>query len=306
MKALVLLALCCLFFSTGCKNKMSVTSEGIPENTLLIAVYGSDDPARMHHAVKLIGEYLEKKTGLKVEFILTTDYSGVIEALRTRKVHMAYLSPFSYVLATQRDKLVPIVTIGNNGHPTIYRSVIFTSSQSDLKTMDDVKARAKSLTLCFADPASTSGHLIPRAYLTTIGLDPQTAFKEVVFSPSHAASILTVQSRKVDLGCTTLEYGIDLSIKRGLVKKEDLRVLWTSDPIEASPIVMRQDINAAFTEKIKQAYLSMRQEDTAAFMGYMRTFRVNPDSLTYIPAYDSAYNGIRKIASGIKDLNLLK
>jgi phosphonate transport system substrate-binding protein len=295
-----------VLFLPACRNKMAVNSEGIPENTLLVAVYGSDDPARMHHALKLIGDYLGRKTGLKVEFILTTDYTGVIEALRTKKVHMAYLSPFSYVLATQRNKLVPLVTVGNNGHPTVYRSVIFTSTKSGLKTMDDVKARAKSLTICFADPASTSGHLIPRAYLTTIGLDPQVAFKEILFAASHTASVLTVQSGKVDLGCTTKEYGIDLSVKRGIIKREDLVILWTSDPIEASPIVMRQDINAAFTEKIRQAYLTMRTEDPQAFMEYIKTFRANADSLSYIPVQDSSYNGIRKIAAGIKDLNLMK
>jgi phosphonate transport system substrate-binding protein len=69
--------------------------------------------------------------------------------------------------------------------------------------MDDVKAKSQDLTLCFADPASTSGHLIPMAYLTSIGLDPKTAFKQTMFAGSHYASVLSVKSGKVDVGCSS-------------------------------------------------------------------------------------------------------
>ncbi len=146
---------------------------------------------------------------MEVQFFYTTDYTAVIEALRSKKIHMAHLTPFAYVLATQKAGLEPIATLGLNGKPTMYHSIIFTNHKTGLKSMDDVKARAKNLTLCFADPASTSGHLIPRSYLNSIGLNPDNAFKQTVFAGNHAASILSVQSERVDVGCAASELALD-------------------------------------------------------------------------------------------------
>jgi len=84
-----------------------------------------------------------------------------------------------------------------------YTSSLIVNGHSNLKSMSDIKANSKNLTLCFVDPASTSGHLIPRAYLNTIGLNPDSAFKQVVFAGNHLASVLAVKSGKIDVGCTT-------------------------------------------------------------------------------------------------------
>ena len=219
---------------------------------------------------------------------------------------MAHLTPFAYVLATQRAGLAPIVTLGVNGKPTLYHSIIFTNTRTGLKTMADVKARAKSLTLCFADPASTSGHLIPRSYLSSVGLNPDNAFKETMFAGSHAASILSVQSGKVDIGCSTSELALNKLIKEGVVKKEDIVILWTSPPIVNDAITVRTDLNKDFIKKIQDAYLSAAKDDFPAFSQYVKLYWPHPEQMAYVPAQDSMYNQLRKIAGSIKDLKLNK
>jgi phosphonate transport system substrate-binding protein len=47
--------------------------------------------------------------------------------------------------------------------------------------MDDVKAKAASLTLALADPASASGHLVPRAYSNRSGLTPSVTSSRPCF-----------------------------------------------------------------------------------------------------------------------------
>ena len=49
---------------------------------------------------KDILDALEKNLGMKVQGFVATDYNGVIEALRAKHLDIAYLGPFSYVLAT--------------------------------------------------------------------------------------------------------------------------------------------------------------------------------------------------------------
>jgi phosphonate transport system substrate-binding protein len=308
MRKILIICLCLAlsFALAGCGDKTALDSNGVPK-TLVIACYNGGLPGLFKTKLEPTRLYLEKQLGVPVEFQFTNDYTAVIEAINAKKVHMAYLSPFSYILASQKHSITPIVAIGADGKPTMYHSIIITNKHTGLKNMDDVKRRAKSLTLCFADPASTSGHLIPAAYLATIGLDPEkNAFKETMFAGSHPATVLTVKSGKVDLGCTTSEYGVDVLVRMNMVKKDDLVVLWQSDPIVASPIVVRNDLNKAFAQKIKDAYLTMGQKDPAALQSFLKVFIADPGKHAYMPVSDSLYNGLRKIAAGIKNLALIK
>ncbi len=308
MRNILMMCLCLAlgFTLSGCGDKTALDSNGIPK-TLVIACYNGGVPGLAKTRLEPTRLYLEKQLGIPVEFEFTTDYTAVIEALRAKKAHMAYLSPFSYILASQKHDITPIVVIGQDGKPSMYHSVIITNKNTGLKTMDDVKRRAKSLTLCFADPASTSGHLIPSAYLSTIGLDPEKgSFKEVMFAGSHPAAVLTVKSGKVDIGCTTSEYGISLLERMHMINKGDLVVLWQSAPIVGSPIVVRNDLNKALAAKIKDAYENMSERDHKALEFYLKAYINDPGKRDYMPIEDSAYNGLRKIAAGIKNLALIK
>ena len=294
----ILLGVTVLLTTGGCKNKLELDPNGNP-NTLVIGVYEGDNVAEHSAVIEKVRQYLEKKLDMKVEVLKSSDYTSVVEALLTKKVHLAYISPFSYVLATQKQKLEPLVAPGMNGKPVNYRSIIFTNPGTGVKSMDDVKARAKSLTLCFGDPASTSGHLVPRAYLKSIGLDPKTAFKETMFAGSHMASVMAVKGGKVDVGCS-FEYNYEKMIRQKMINPEDLIILWKSDPIVEGPIVMRPDINTQFTERVREAYLNMPTEAPAVFKAYISMFDpARADSIRYIKVDDSVYNGLRKIAAGI-------
>jgi phosphonate transport system substrate-binding protein len=290
----------------SCGKSADLDANGIP-GKLVVALYGSDDPGALRGAIKPFQQYLEKKLGMPVEFIYTTDYTSVIEALRSRKTHIAYLSPFSYVLASQTHDITPIITTGVDGKQSMYHSTIFTSIHSGINSIADLKARAKNITLCFADPASTSGHLIPRAYLTTIGLNPDNnAFKETIFAGNHVASVLSVTSDKVDVGCAATEFGLEIAERKGLVKKDQIRVLWQSEPIVGSPIVARNDLNKDFVKRIQNLYLNLAKNEPGIFLPYMKLLHANPERYSYLTIQDSMYNGIRKIASGIKDLSVIK
>jgi phosphonate transport system substrate-binding protein len=306
MKTLIITAILfsmCLGLSS-CRNKADLDAHGMP-GKLVIAVYtGGDNPLGVKAMAGKIKTYFEKELGMDVEFFFATDYTAVIEALRAKKVHVAYMSPFSYVLASQAHDITPIATMGEGGKAHMYHSIIFTNYGTHLNSMDDVKARAKNLTLCFADPASTSGHLIPRAYMVTIGLNPDSAFKQTIFAGSHPASILSVVSGKIDVGCSAKEYGTDLLIENGELKAGQIKILWQSDPIVSSPIVVRNDLNKALAKKIQNLYLHMAKDAPDVFAAYVKLYYSHPENLSYMAIQDSMYNGLRKIAKGMKDLNV--
>jgi phosphonate transport system substrate-binding protein len=283
---------------------MELDENAVPK-TLIIGIYVEEGPETSMERYGPIGKYLEKKLGMKVEYTLTSDYTAVIEAIRAKKIHVAYLPPFSYVLAKKKMGIDVMVTTGINGKPYHYKSAIITGKNSGIKSMDDVKKRAKNLTLCFPDPASASGHLIPRAYLKSIGLDPKNAFKETLFASGHIASVMTVKSGKMDLGCTAF-IAVARLVEKRMIKEGEVIVLWVSDPIVADAIVIRSDINKEFARKVKQAYLDVKTDGSDAWNSYLENVygKSKNDSLTYIVSHDSLYNGIRKIVGEIEEDNL--
>lgn len=306
MKKFFILFICsCLLIACG-NNQSDLDSNGEPKE-LIIAVVGTggDSKSSVSIAMNDFKSYLEVKLKKKVKFYVTTDYTSVIEAIHSKKAHMAYLSPFSYVLAAQKKDIKPLVVVGQNQEPTMYYSVIFASRKSGITSIDQLIKQSKQLTLSFSDPASASGHLIPFAHLNSIGINPDSNFKQIVFGGSHITTVLSVTSNKVDIGCST-EPTFDVLLKRGTIKESDFTILWKSDPIIASPICIRNDLNSAFVEKMKQIYLNLHIDNPAVFNAYIGTFHKNPKELSYIPINDSLYNGIRKIANSVKDVALLK
>jgi len=304
MRAIVILfiLLVTFFMISACKNKVALDDHNTP-HTLLIGVFAGEGPDETRDRLGPIGKYLEKKLGMPVEFVMTTDYAAVIEALHARKVHVADLAPFSYVMAKNKDDVRLLVTYGVNGKPYQYRSAIITGGNSGVKDMDDVKARAKELTMCFPDPSSASGHLIPMAYLKTIGIDPDTDFKETLFASGHIASVMTVKSGKMDLGCTAYLI-LDILKNKKMLNDGEIRTLWISDPIVSNAIVIRKDINEAFANKIRQAYLDLPDDGKDTWNNYRTKVwgkERTGDSVRFIPAHDSIYNGIRKIVSGLDE-----
>ena len=75
-------------------------------------------------------ETLEKNLGMKVQGFVASDYNGVIEAMRSGHVEVAYLGPFSYVLGTTIAPIEAFCTAetAKSGR-TYYHSQIITRSR---------------------------------------------------------------------------------------------------------------------------------------------------------------------------------
>lgn len=260
---------------------------------LRLALIPAEDIEEMIQAFAPAKQYLEKELGMKIEEFKATDYTAVVEAMRSKKIDVAYFGPFSYVLAAKRANAKAIIG-GSEGDGKLatYHSIFITHRDNGLKTMEDVKAKAKQLTVSFVDPASTSGHLIPRGGLEAMGIQVDKDFKEIIFAGGHDASVLAVKARKVDLGATW-EGVLQRVIDKGLTTKEEVQVIWKSAPIPRSPVAARGDLDGSLIQKIQQAFLDMPQKAPEAFKQFEAKWEKNKG---YVKVNDSDYDYIRQIA----------
>jgi len=264
---------------------------GVAE-TLTIGLIPSEDPRLMSAEYKPLTDYLANALGMEVKSFVATDYNGVIEALRSKKLDVAMLGPFSYVLATTVAD-VEAFAIPETGQAGVsYHAVIIARKDRGFRTLYDLKGH----TFAFVDPSSTSGHLFPKAALVKLGLDPDAFFGRVMFSGGHDASALSVQNGKIDAAAVA-DALLEAAYARGVVKREDIQVLWASEPIPTVPYVMRRDLPENLRKRIRAAFLAIRDLPTGSHATIVRVD----------PVDDSAYDGVRETAKVLKlDLKKLK
>ncbi len=198
---------------------------------------------------------LEKALGMKVKPYVAMDYSAVIEALKSNKLEIAFLGPASYVLA--KDKVGAEIEAVARGimkktGKSSYRGLIIAHPDSAINNLQDLKGK----TFAFVDPASTSGNFVPRYVFDKNGIDPEKDFKSLYYSGTHQASLIAVKEGKVNAAAIADEV-YDLALDSGTLKKSDVKVVFTSDPIPGSPFVVRTNLPKDLQAKLKKALLSL-------------------------------------------------
>jgi phosphonate transport system substrate-binding protein len=139
-----------------------------------------------------------KDTGFYVEAAIPASYIAVVEAFGTKRADFAAFNTFAYVLA--RDikgyNVEPMFTIarGENGDEATYSGQIIVRADSGIESVEDLAGR----TFAYVDPASTSGFVLPRAYLQEHGVE----LGEVVFAQKHDNVVTMVYQGQVDAGAT--------------------------------------------------------------------------------------------------------
>ncbi len=268
---------------------ISAASQVAASDKLRIGLIPSEDSQAMIESSKQVLSTLESKLGMPVEPFVATDYNGIIEALRAGKLDVAYLGPFSYVLATSvADVEAFAVAVTKKTGQSAYKSLILARKDSGIHQLSDLKGH----TFAFVDPSSASGHLFPKAGLEQAGFDPGTLFSRVIFSGSHDASILAVANRKVDAAAVA-DRILANAVAKGLVKQDDFDVVWTSRPIPESPMVWRKNLDPAHKQNVPPALASTKDvpwRDQGQLDGFQ-------------PTTDAAYDVVRDTAK-VLDLDL--
>jgi phosphonate transport system substrate-binding protein len=268
---------------------ISAASQVAASDKLRIGLIPSEDSQAMIESSKQVLSTLESKLGMPVEPFVATDYNGIIEALRAGKLDVAYLGPFSYVLATSvADVEAFAVAVTKKTGQSAYKSLILARKDSGIHQLSDLKGH----TFAFVDPSSASGHLFPKAGLEQAGFDPGTLFSRVIFSGSHDASILAVANQKVDAAAVA-DRILANAVARGLVKQDDFDVVWSSRPIPESPMVWRKNLDPALKQNVATALASIKDVPWGD-QGQLDGFQ---------PTTDAAYDVVRDTAK-VLDLDL--
>lgn len=245
-------------------------------NALVFSIIPTEESTQEVNLYKPLIDRLKQKTGKRIEFYMPTSYSSVVEALLNGWVQLGVLGPESYVIAKGKDPVVEVFATykKRKGHLQEegpgYRSVLITTRASGFDNVQKLKGKILGL----VEPASTSGDLVPRALFTKeLNSSLEDYFSKVVYTGGHDLATLAVKEGRVD-GAFVATHRFDNVVDRGLVKVEDLNVLWKSPVIPQDPFVYRADLCPDLKSAIRDTFLSMHETpDAKKFLDNLKTDR---------------------------------
>lgn len=192
---------------------------------------------------------MAKGTGLKVNAFYASDYAGVIEGMRFNKVQVAWYGNKSAMEAVNRaEGEIFAQSVDASGNPG-YWSHLIVHKDSPYEKLEDVMKCDKSMDFGIGDPNSTSGFLVPTAFIFAAkNIDPKQCFK-TVRNASHEANAMAVANKQVAVAANNSE-NLQRLEKTAPEARKNLKVIWTSPLIPSDPLVWRKDLDPAVKAKL--------------------------------------------------------
>jgi phosphonate transport system substrate-binding protein len=282
----LLLALLLLLALPSCyKPKSAGKPVGSADNALTMAFVPSVEAQQVLDSGEQLAALLSEKTGLTIKPLEATSYVGIVEAMSTGDVQVAWLPPMAYVFANQRNGAKVVLKVVRHGAPT-YRGQIVVAADSPLKSIADLKGKK----LSFPDQQSASGHLYPTALMLEHGVDPEKDCT-VVYSGSHDAALTALLKGSVDAACTFDD------ARNGLKEAfpdimEKTRVLAKTTDIPADCVAVSATLDPAIAQKITDGLVALAADEQGKKI-LMELYEIEG----LVPGTDSDYQPVRDMAA---------
>src|ERR1700741_2729830 len=269
---------------TGCSRTSNES-----QTTLRLSMIPTTDPGKIIRESQPFIEYLQSKTGTKVELTVPTNYAAVVEAVSNDRVDIAYFGGFTFVQASARAGALPLVQRERDQN---FHSLFITQPKSSIHSLNDLQGHS----FAFGDVNSTSGHLMPAYFMQQQGVDHQVIDK-AIYTGGHDATALAVANSKVDAGAMD-EQVYARMIKEGKLSDSQVRIFYTTPPFFDYVWAARKGLDPAMAKSFSDAMLSLDAGNAE-----QKTILDLLGASKYLKAEDSSYNPLRQAA---KDAGLLK
>lgn len=252
-------------FAAGCGGN----SQEVGKKTFTIAYAPNESTTDSTDARSTLAKDLGKVINMEVKEIQASDYTAIIEALRTGKADMAYMGALAVAMGAERAGVTPIVMKAPNGDKAqaVYHSVFVTQKDnSEINSIKDFKGK----TIAFVDPDSTSGNLVPTSeimkafpdlHLTNEKIHTNGEFFEAVsFSGKHQAGLQAVIKGDVDI-VPISDQIMASEFKNGNADENAVKVVHSSAAIPAEAMVVSKTVNEDLKKTLTKFLVEYNNKD---------------------------------------------
>jgi phosphonate transport system substrate-binding protein len=256
-KSLIVAVVISLF--TQCTKKP--VADAVP--TIKMGFTPAESTDRVNTNGATLARLLEKSTGYHFEVYVASDYTALVEAMRSNQVQIGWLAPFAYVLAEQKAGAKVLLKSVRHGQPSQF-SAIVVRENSGIKKLEDLKGK----TIAWTDPSSSSGHILPKSVLVSQGIDPDKFFSRQTFAGSHETAVLSVMNGTVDAAATYSDNqegssGSWSKFGKNMEKAPALKAVFVTPPMPSDTVSVSKafyEQDPARSAKISDALMALAQQ----------------------------------------------
>lgn len=228
-------------------------------------------------------EYLRDTTKLEYTLLIPDDYAQLLAAFANREIDVAWFGGLTFAQAHACCAAQPLAMRDVDLRFTSYYLV---RTGHPGQTVADLAGQR----FAFGSRLSTSGHLMPRYFLTKAGIDVEHFFGTVVYSGAHDATAAMVRDGKADIGVVNAEI-VETMFEDGRLSRDDVRVIETT-PIYADYVwAVQADLDPATRNALLSALLAL-DIDKPDHARVLKTQRAGG----YLPAALDDFTSVRDAA----------
>jgi phosphate/phosphite/phosphonate ABC transporter binding protein len=242
------------------------TPDGAEAKTITLGIVApmnqKEIEERFRDFVRYVATKLSTAPPIQGSIVVAPTQSGLANLLTERKVDFYMESPYATYLINNVYGAGKLLLRRWKGGMAEYHALIFTKRNSETKRLEDLRGKI----IAFEDPGSTSGHFLPKFFLSRMGfklseksrIEPNVSPGEVgyIFAYSQDKLVDLVLIKSVAAGA----FSNDDYATLGKRKKSDIRILAETDRLPRHLVSVRRDLDPALVNRLEKILLSMHQD----------------------------------------------
>jgi phosphonate transport system substrate-binding protein len=217
---------------------------------------------RFRDFVRYVARNLSSAPPVEGRIVVTPTQSGLAKLLTERRVDFYLESPYPTYLINDVYGAGRLLLRRWKGGMAEYYSLIFTSKNGEIKRLQDLRGKV----VAFEDPGSTSGHFLPKFFLSRKGfklsqksqIESKVPPEEVgyIFTYSQKKLVDLVLTKQVAAGAFSNDDYATLDEKR----KSEITILAETDKLPRHLVSVRKDLAPALVNRLEKILLSMDKD----------------------------------------------
>lgn len=294
--------LACTFFVS---HLFSLLATAQPSVTVATYQYATNN--RIEN-IKPLAEHLSSACSCKTTVKSYESVGAMLTGMEARESDVVLMNTFGYLLLqpNQQD-YIPLTALQvAKDKQSTYQSAIVVRKDLGITSMEQLKQKASALTLLLVNPGSTSGNLVPRLGMASIGMeDADKAFKTITYSKNHALTLQEVANGKFDVGAFGSEEYIK-AVKQDSTLKDKVVLVWMSSDIPLGPVMIKKSLDKKLVQCIKRELLSLHIKNKQALESVKAGWTEAIPADKYIPVSQKHYQEWLNTMGGAKAIPIIQ
>jgi len=255
-----------LFDITLGSHVMGQTPGGVEAKTITLGIVAPLNQKEVEEHfrgfVRYVARKLSSASAIEGRIVVAPTQSGLANLLTEQKVDFYMESPYPTYLINNVYGAGKLLLRRWKGGMAEYHALIFTKKNSETRRLEDLRGKI----IAFEDPGSTSGHFLPKFFLSRRGfklsektrIEPNVSPGEVgyIFVYSRDKIVDLVLIKSVAAGAFSNDDYATLDER----KKSDITILAETDRLPRHLLSIRRDLAPVLVNRLEKLLLSMHQD----------------------------------------------